>query len=67
MKYKTIVVSPNKLRIKGDDHSEILSKLVEDIINGHFLKGWTLNQVIPSLMNQGALTKVILVLEKKGS
>ena len=50
--YKTIVVSTNGLRIKGDDTSVELSAIIDKRSNEMSEKGWKLLSVTPSLMSE---------------
>ena len=64
MKIKTEVVSPKGMRIKGDDHSEELARLIEESSNALCKDGWRLINALPAMVCEGALHKAILVFEK---
>ena len=64
MKIKTEVVSPKGMRIKGDDHSEELARLIEERSVALCKNGWRLVNTLPAMVSEGALYKAILVFEK---
>ena len=64
MKFKTEVVSPKGIRIKGDDHSEEIARLIEERSNALCKDGWRLVNALPAMINEGALYKAILIFEK---
>ncbi len=64
MKFKTEVVSPKGIRIKGDDHSEELARLIEERSNVLRKDGWRLVNALPAMVSEGALYKAILIFEK---
>lgn len=64
MKIKTEVVSPKGMRIKGDDHSEELARLIEERSVALCKNGWRLVNILPAMVSEGALYKAILVFEK---
>ena len=64
MKFKTEVISPKGIRIKGDDHSEELARLIEERSSALCQDGWRLVNALPAMVSEGALYKVILIFEK---
>ena len=40
---KVLIVEPEGIRVKGDDYSNTLSKLLSDKLNDLSKKGWTLS------------------------
>ena len=65
MKFKTEVVSPKGIRIKGDDHSDELARLIEERSNVLRKDGWLLVKALPAMVSEGALYKAILIFEKE--
>ena len=63
--YKTLVVEPKGIRVKGDDHSDTLASLTESKLNLYSADGWKLVSVIPSTVSDGNVVKLIVVLKKK--
>ena len=64
-KYKSIIVKVPGIKVKGDDTSGKMSDMISDVANDHAKQGWKLLQVIPALIRDGALQKVIITMEKK--
>ena len=58
--YKSIIVSPKGLRIKGDDLSTLLAKSLDEECNKFSDNGWKLVSVLPSLTSQGAVVKLLV-------
>lgn len=65
MNYRTEIISPNGIRIKGDDHSAELARVIEEKANLLSQDGWRLVNMLPAMTNEGALYKAILIFEKK--
>ncbi|OUU09192.1 MAG: hypothetical protein CBC00_06855 [Verrucomicrobia bacterium TMED40] len=63
--YKTVVVSPSGLRVKGDDHSKELAELLSKNNNKLAKAGWRLISMNPSMTSQGAVVKMLITLERK--
>ena len=63
--YKTVVVSPSGLRVKGDDHSTELAELLSRNNNKLAKAGWRVKSIIPSMTSQGAVVKLLITLERK--
>ena len=64
MKSQVEVISPKGIRIKGDDHSEELARLIGERSNALNKDGWRLVNALPAMVSEGALYKVILIFEK---
>ena len=64
LEYKTKVIEPKGLRVKGDDTSIQLANILEKEANNLLTKGWAVNSVLPSLTSDGALLKLIVLFEK---
>lgn len=62
--YKAFIVEPEGIRVKGDDYSNILSKLLSDKLNDFSNKGWTLSSIVPSMISDGCVVKLIVTIEK---
>ncbi len=63
MKYKTVVLGPEGLRIKGDDNSKNLSSLLEKKLNEQSKDGWRAISIVPSMVSEGAVVKLIVTFE----
>jgi hypothetical protein len=64
LKYKTKVIEPKGLRVKGDDTSIQLANILENEANDQLMNGWVVKSVLPSLTSDGALLKLIVLFEK---
>lgn len=64
MKFKAEVVCPKGIRIKGDDHSEELARLIEERSDALCKDGWRFVNALPAMVSEGALYKAILIFEK---
>ena len=64
MEYKTIVLGPEGLRIKGDDNSKNLAVLLEKKLNVVGKEGWKAISIVPSMVSEGAVVKLIVTFEK---
>jgi hypothetical protein len=62
--YKVFIVEPEGIRVKGDDYSNLLSKLLSDKLNDLSKKGWTLSSIVPSMISDGCVVKLIVTIEK---
>ena len=62
--YKVFIVEPEGIRVKGDDYSNILSKLLSDKLNELSNNGWTLSSIVPSMISNGCVVKLIVTIEK---
>lgn len=63
--YKTVIVSPSGLRVKGDDHSQELAELLSKNNNELAKRGWRVISINPSMTSQGAVVKMLITLERK--
>ena len=64
LEYKTIVVSPDGLRVKGDDHSNELAKILTKNMSELAKEGWRVISLIPSMTSQGAVVKMLITAER---
>tara|TARA_B100001093_G_scaffold381592_1_gene367137 strand:+ start:7049 stop:7261 length:213 start_codon:yes stop_codon:yes gene_type:complete len=64
-RYKVFIVEPEGIRVKGDDYSNILSKLLSDKLNDFNKGGWTLSSIVPSMISDGCVIKLIVTIEKE--
>ena len=63
-KYLTKVIETNKLKLKGEDISSTIAKILEDDLNKMSEEGWKLFSITPSLLIDGAVRKLILCFER---
>lgn len=63
--YKTISLSPDGIRVKGDDVSEKLSLLLNKCFNQYAADNWRVISVFPSMKSEGAVTKLLVTFERK--
>ena len=64
LEYKTIVVSPCGLRVKGDDHSNELAEILTKSMSELAKEGWRVISLIPSMTSQGAVVKMLITAER---
>ncbi|MEC8865178.1 MAG: DUF4177 domain-containing protein [Verrucomicrobiota bacterium] len=64
LEYKTIVVSPSGLRVKGDDHSNELAEILTKSMSELAKEGWRVISLIPSMTSQGAVVKMLITAER---
>jgi|TARA_B110000495_G_C22875412_1_gene510536 hypothetical protein len=62
--YKTISISPEGIRIKGDDVSEKLAQLLNDMSNECGKEKWRIISIIPTMKSEGAVTKILVTFER---
>ena len=62
--YKTITVSPDGIRVKGDDISDKIADLMNDLSNKYGSAHWKLVSIIPSMKSEGAVTKLLVTFER---
>lgn len=62
--YKVFIIEPEGIRVKGDDYSNILSKLLSGKLNDMSKDGWTLSSIVPSMISDGCVVKLIVTIEK---
>ena len=55
--YQSIIVKVPGLKVKGDDTSTKMSKMIEEVLNNESLKGWKLIQITPALVREGSLKR----------
>ena len=65
--YKSISLTPDGIRVKGDDITEKLSKMINEESNKHSREGWRLVSIIPSLKSEGAVVRLLVTFERKVS
>ena len=63
--YQSVIVKVPGLKVKGDDTSTKMSKMIEETLNIESSKGWKLIQITPALVREGSLQKVVLTMEKE--
>ena len=62
--YKIISVFPEGIRVKGDDVSDKLAVLAENLSNKMASNRWRLISIIPSLKSEGAVAKLLITFER---
>ena len=62
--YKTISISPEGIRIKGDDVSERLAQLLNNMSNKLGSDKWRIISIIPTMKSEGAVTKILVTFER---
>lgn len=62
--YKIISVFPEGIRVKGDDVSDKLAELAENLSNKMASNRWRLISIIPSLKSEGAVAKLLITFER---
>ena len=65
--YKSISLTPDGIRVKGDDITEKLSKMINEESNKYSREGWRLVSIIPSLKSEGAVVRLLVTFERKVS
>lgn len=63
--YKSISLSPDGIRVKGDDITEKLAEMINEVSNSNGKKGWRLISVIPSLKSEGAVVRLLVTFERE--
>ena len=63
--YKSISLTPDGIRVKGDDVTEKLAALIDRKCNLLAKDGWRLIAKIPSLKSEGAVVRLLLTFERK--
>ena len=63
--YKTCVITPKGMRIKGDDTSLEIASIIDEKSNQMCKDGWELFSITPSLHSEGALIKLLLTFVKE--
>ena len=65
--YKSISLTPDGIRVKGDDVSEKLAHMIDKECAFFSESGWRLVSMIPSLKSEGAVVRLLLTFERKKS
>ena len=63
--YKTVSISPEGMRVKGDDVTEKLTDLLNTRCNEYAEDGWRVFSIVPSMKSEGAVAKLMVTLERK--
>ena len=53
------------MRIKGDDYSTQLSKILTVELNSLSEEGWSVSSVFPSMISNGCVVKLLVTLERE--
>ncbi len=59
------MVGPEGLRVKGDDNSDVISKLLNQKLNFYSDKGWQLAKLVPTMTSEGSVVKLIVTLHRE--
>lgn len=62
--YKTTTISPDGIRVKGDDISIKIADLLDDLCNEHANNGWRVISIVPSMKSEGAVIKMLVTFER---
>jgi hypothetical protein len=65
--YKSISLTPDGIRVKGDDITEKLATMINEESNNQSRKGWRLISIIPSLKSEGAVVRLLVTFERKAT
>lgn len=65
--YKSISLTPDGIRVKGDDVTEKLATMINEESNNQARKGWRLISIIPSLKSEGAVVRLLVTFERKAT
>jgi len=65
--YKSISLTPDGIRVKGDDLTEKLAEMINEKSNSHSRNGWRLISIIPSLMSEGAVVRLLVTFEREAT
>ena len=63
--YKSISLTPDGIRVKGDDITEKLAAMINEASNDNGKEGWRLISVIPSLKSEGAVVRLLVTFERE--
>ncbi len=63
--YLVRIVEPSGMRIKGDDYSAQLSKILTAELNSLSEEGWSVSSVFPSMISNGCVVKLLVTLERE--
>ncbi|MBT3668550.1 MAG: DUF4177 domain-containing protein [Opitutae bacterium] len=62
--YKTITISPDGIRVKGDDISGKIADLLNITCNKYGKEQWKVISILPSMKSEGAVTKLLVTFER---
>jgi hypothetical protein len=65
--YKTVTISPDGIRVKGDDISCKIADLLNVICNKYGKNNWRVISILPSMKSEGAVTKLLVTFERSHS
>jgi hypothetical protein len=65
--YKSISLTPDGIRVKGDDITEKLATMINEESNNQSRNGWRLISIIPSLKSEGAVVRLLVTFERKAT
>jgi len=65
--YKSISLTPDGIRVKGDDVTEKLASMIDKECAFYSDDGWRLISMIPSLKSEGAVVRLLLTFERKST
>ena len=65
--YKSISLSPDGIRVKGDDASEKLASMIDKECAFSFGRRVEIDFMIPSLKSEGAVVRLLLTFERESS
>ena len=63
--YKSISLTPDGIRVKGDDVTEKLASMIDKECAFYSKDGWKLVSMIPSLKSEGAVVRLLLTFERE--
>jgi len=63
--YKSISLTPDGIRVKGDDITEKLESLMNEKCNHLAKSGWRLISIVPSLKSEGAVVRLLITFERE--
>ena len=63
--YKVKIISSPGMRVKGDDVSEKLSNILELECNKLSEEGWRVISILPTISSEGAVSKLMVTLERR--
>jgi hypothetical protein len=62
--YKTITIFPDGIRVKGDDISDKIAVLMNNVCNDYAKNNWKVISIVPSMKSDGAVTKLLVTFER---
>ena len=63
--YKSISLTPDGIRVKGDDITKKLESLINEKCNHYAKDKWRLVSIIPSLKSEGAVVRLLVTFERE--